>query len=414
MMRRRESSPGTRSEESTVASKPLAPKAVAVPRRLRHLLCLDDFEQAAYRHLPRPVFGYMVSAAETGQSLRANRNAFAQYAFVPRVLVDVSRRSQSVTLFGHEYASPFGLAPLGLSALSAYRGDLVMALAAAQANVPMIISGSSLIPLEHIAAQCPNAWFQAYLPGDEDNISALVARVAKAGFSTLVLTVDTQVPPNSENFVRRGFSAPLRPSLRLAWDGMVRPRWLFGTFLRTLVQHGMPHFENNYAKRGAPILSGSVLRDFSDRGHLNWRHFALIRKLWKGKLVIKGVLNVQDACLARDAGVDGIIVSNHGGRQLDGAIAPLRALPAIAAACSDIPVMLDGGVRRGTDVLKALALGASMVFVGRPFGYAAAVGGQAGVSHAIGLLSREVSRDMAMLGIAQLSELANPDLLSPG
>jgi L-lactate dehydrogenase (cytochrome) len=174
----------------------------------------------------------------------------------------------------------------------------------------------------------------------------------------------------------------------------------------------MPHFENNYAKRGAPILSSSVLRDFSDRGHLNWRHFALIRRMWKGKLVIKGILNVEDARLARDAGADGIIVSNHGGRQLDGAVAPLQVLPGIAAACSDLPVMLDGGVRRGTDVLKALALGARMVFVGRPFGYAAAVGGQAGVRHAIALLSKEVSRDMAMLGIVRLDELSAAQLVA--
>jgi len=388
-------------------------RAAPAPRRLRHLLSLDDFEKAAARHLPRPVFGYMAAAAETRRSLRGNREAYASYSFVPRVLVDVSRRSQAVSLFGRSYASPFGLAPLGLSALSAYRGDLALARAAGQANVPMIMSGSSLIPLEQVAAQSPDAWFQAYLPGDEQNITALTERVARAGFRTLVLTVDTQVPPNSENTVRMGFSAPLRPSLRLAWDGMIRPRWLFGTFLRTLLLHGMPHFENNYATRGAPILSASVLRDFSDRGHLNWRHFALIRQLWKGTLVIKGVLNVEDARIARDAGADGIIVSNHGGRQLDGAVAPLKVLPGIAEACSDIPVMLDGGVRRGTDVLTALALGAKMVFVGRPFGYAAAVGGEAGVGYAIDLLAREVSRDMAMLGICRLDELKAGGFIRP-
>jgi L-lactate dehydrogenase (cytochrome) len=321
------------------------------------------------------------------------------------VLVDVSKRSQTTTLFGHRYAAPFGLAPLGLSALTAYRGDVVMARAASQANVPMIMSGSSLIRLEEVAAQSHDAWFQAYLPGDEANITALIERVAKAGFRTLVLTVDTQVPPNSENTVRAGFTAPLRPSVRLAWEGITHPRWLVGTFLQTLLRHGMPHFENNYAKRGAPILSPSVLRDFSDRGHLNWKHFALIRDLWKGRLIVKGILNSSDARIACDAGADGIIVSNHGGRQLDGAISPLRALPGIVAACPQIPVMLDGGVRRGTDVLTALALGAKMVFVGRPFGYAAAVGGEAGVRHAIGLLSSEVSRNMAMLGINRLDEL---------
>ncbi|SNT08731.1 L-lactate dehydrogenase (cytochrome) [Noviherbaspirillum humi] len=390
-----------------------AASPLAAPRRLRRLLSLDDFEPAARRHLPRPVFGYMVAAAETRRSLHANRSAFADYEFLPRVLVDVSGRTQETNLFGQRYASPFGLAPLGLSALSTYRGDLVMAAAAARAGVPMIMSGSSLIPMEQVAAQAPDAWFQAYLPGDEAGIEALIDRVIRAGFRTLVLTVDTQVPPNPENTARMGFSAPLRPSARLAWDGLIRPRWLFGTFLRTLLLHGLPHFENNYATRGAPILSGSVLRDFSERGHLSWRHFAQVRKQWPGKLVLKGVLRVEDACIARDAGADGIIVSNHGGRQLDGAIAPLRMLPDIANACADLPVMLDGGVRRGTDVLKALALGARMVFVGRPFGYAAAIGGEAGVRHAIGLLAKEVSRDMAMLGLRSLEEIRAADILRP-
>jgi L-lactate dehydrogenase (cytochrome) len=236
-------------------------------------------------------------------------------------------------------------------------------------------------------------------------MAALIERVASAGFTTLVVTVDSQVAGNRENNVRAGFSTPLRPTLRLAWDGITHPRWLFGTFLRTLVLHGMPHFENNFATRGPPILSPDILRDYSDRGHLAWEHWQLIRRLWKGPLVMKGILDAADARIARDAGVDGIIVSNHGGRQLDGAVAALRVLPGIAAACPDIPVMLDGGVRRGTDVLKALALGARSVFVGRPFAYAAAIAGAAGVGHAIDLLSGEILRDMALLGITGLREL---------
>jgi L-lactate dehydrogenase (cytochrome) len=167
----------------------------------------------------------------------------------------------------------------------------------------------------------------------------------------------------------------------------------------------MPHFENNYATRGAPILSPHVERDFSDRGHLTWQHFSRIRKAWPGQLVVKGILDARDAVIARDAGADGIIVSNHGGRQLDGAVAPLRVLGGIVAACPGIPVLLDSGVRRGSDVLKALALGARFVFVGRPFGFAAAIGGEAGVARAIRLLELEVSRDMALLGISRLDEL---------
>ena len=374
-------------------------------KQLRDVLSLDDFETAARNHLPRPIFGYVAGAVETDWSLHDNRAAFAEFGFLPRVLVDVSKRSQQTTVFGHTYATPFGISPIGISALYAYRGDIVLASAAAAANIPMIMSSSSLIRLEDVATESKSAWFQAYLPGDVPDITALIDRVAQAGFETLVVTVDSQVAGNRENNIRTGFSTPLRPSLRLAWDGMTHPRWLFGTLLRTLVRHGMPHFENNYARRGPPIISPHVLRDYSDRGHLNWDHFRLIRRLWKGPLVIKGILDKADAITAREAGADGIIVSNHGGRQLDGAVAALRVLPGIAAACPEIPVMIDGGVRRGTDVLKALALGAKCVFVGRPFGYAAAVAGAVGVSHAIGLLSAEVDRDMAMLGIPDLREL---------
>ncbi|HEY1437010.1 MAG TPA: alpha-hydroxy acid oxidase [Casimicrobiaceae bacterium] len=380
-------------------------------KQLRDVLSLEDFESAARRHLPRPIFGYVAGAVETDWSLHDNRAAFAEFGFLPRMLVDVSKRSQQTTLFGKTYATPFGISPLGISALYAYRGDIVLATAAEAANIPMVMSSSSLIRLEDVAKESKTAWFQAYLPGDVPDITALIDRVAQAGFETLVITVDSQVAGNRENNIRTGFSTPLRPTLRLAWDGMTHPRWLFGTLLRTLLRHGMPHFENNYARRGAPIISPNVLRDYSDRGHLNWEHFRLIRRLWKGPLVIKGILDQADAVASRDAGADGIIVSNHGGRQLDGAVAALRVLPRIAAACPQIPVMIDGGVRRGTDVLKALALGATCVFVGRPFGYAAAVAGAAGVSHAIGLLSAEIDRDMAMLGIPDLRQLGPERLM---
>ncbi len=373
--------------------------------RLARLLCLDDFETAARRHLPRCIFGYVAGAAETDWSLRDNRQAFAEFGFLPRVLVDVSKRSTAASLFGQTYAAPFGIAPLGISALYAYRGDIVLATAAAEANVPMIMSGSSLIRLEEVASRSKAAWFQAYLPGDVPRIVDLIARVAQAGFETVVITVDSQVAGNRENNIRAGFSTPLRPSLRLAWDGVTHPRWLFGTFLRTLLRHGMPYFENNDATRGPPIISQNILRDFSDRGHLTWEHLRLVRRLWKGRLVVKGILDTQDAKTARDAGADGIIVSNHGGRQLDGAVSALRVLADIADTCPDIPVMMDGGIRRGTDVLKALALGARFVFVGRPFGYAAAIAGIEGVRHAIGLLATELSRDMAILGITDLQDL---------
>ncbi|HMN94654.1 MAG: alpha-hydroxy-acid oxidizing protein [Mycobacteriaceae bacterium] len=382
-----------------------SPQAGELPARLGHILCLDDFERAASRHLPKPVFAYISGAVERNYSLRANAAAFDRYEFVPRMLVGTSARSTATTLFGKRWSAPFGMAPMGICALSAYRGDLVLTQAAARENVPMIMSGSSLIRLEEVVQANPDAWFQAYLPGDEPSMIALVERVKAAGYRTLVVTVDANIASNRENNIRAGFSTPLRPSLSLAWEGITHPRWLFGTFLKTIARHGLPHFENNYARRGAPILSQNVLRDFSDRGHMNWNHFRMIRRLWPGHLVIKGILDVRDARLAVDSGADGIIVSNHGGRQLDGTVPPLRVLPGIVQACPEVPVMIDSGFRRGTDVLKAVALGAKFVFVGRPFNYAASVAGEDGVRKAIGLLREEVSRNMAMLGVNGLSEL---------
>lgn len=402
------------------AAAPAAPATVpasqpiALPARLGHVLSLDDFERAARRHLPRPIFAYISGAVERNASLHANAASFAQYEFVPRMLVDMSRRTTATNLLGKRYGAPFGIAPMGISALSAYRGDLVLAEAAASENVPMIMSGSSLIRLEEVVRANPDAWFQAYLPGDEPNMIALVERVKLAGYRTLVITVDASIASNRENNIRAGFSTPLRPSLALAWQGLTHPRWTLGTFLRTIARHGMPHFENNYARRGAPILSANVQRDFSDRGHLNWTHLAMIRKLWPGQLVVKGILDVRDARLAVQHGADGIIVSNHGGRQLDGTVPPLKVLPGIVAACPEIPVMIDSGFRRGTDVLKALALGAKFVFIGRPFNYAASVAGEPGVRKAITLLREEVSRDMAMLGVNQLPELDASYLLPAG
>jgi len=390
---------------ASVPSPPGARPVVRAVPGLRRILNLHDFEPAARRVLPRPLFGYVAGAAEDNATLADNRAAFAEYGFTPRVLTDVSRRSQVVELLGTRWSAPFGIAPMGLAAMMSYRGDLVLARAAAEAGIPMVLSGTSLIPMEEVAGAAPGSWFQAYLPGEPDRIAALVSRAERVGFTTLVLTVDTAVLPSRENNVRNGFSTPLRPGPRLAWDGLVRPRWLAGMLGRTLLRHGMPHFENSYAERGAPIIARNAQRDLGKRDHLSWTHLEQIRRQWRGKLLVKGVIRGEDAGRARDIGADGVIVSTHGGRQLDGTVASLRALPEVVAAAGEMPVLLDSGVRRGTDVLKAIALGAHFVFVGRPFLFAAAVAGENGVRHAISLLSGEVDRDMALLGINSLAEL---------
>jgi L-lactate dehydrogenase (cytochrome) len=275
---------------------------------MRRILSLEDLEPAARRRLPRPIFGYVAGGAETDWSRRDNRDAFADWGFRPRVLVDVSGRSQDTTLFGQRYAAPFGIAPMGFSSLVAYRGDLVLARAAARMGIPMMVSGASLIRMEELIRANPATWFRAYLLGDADRMAASVRRAADCGFGTLVVTVDVPVAANRENNLRAAFVTPVRPGLRLLLDGLARPRWSLFTLLRTL--GGMPHFENYGPTRGLPVIARSVAAQFLQRDHLSWRHLGMVRRLWPGRLVVKGLMEAADARVARESGVDGVIVSN--------------------------------------------------------------------------------------------------------
>ena len=394
---------------STASYENIATAALSrsAPRILKRMLALDDFESAAQQRIPRPIFGYINGGAETNASLRDNRAVWDELQFVPKSLVDTSARSLAATLMGRQYDLPFGIPPMGGTAMACPDGDVALARAAARANIPMVVSGAALTPLERIKKEGATAWFQAYLPGEDEVIKKLVERVERAGYDTLVLTVDVSVLANRENNVRTGFSTPLRPSLRLAWDMGIRPRWGL-SMLRHTLTHGMPHFENMGPR--VPMISG-LNRQAGRRDKLSWPHVELMRQLWKGKLVIKGILDPDDARRARDAGVDGIMVSNHGGRQLDGAVSPLRVLPAVKANAGDMAVMMDSGIRRGTDILKALALGADFVFIGRPMLYAAAIAGEHGVTHAINLMRSELNTDMALVGINTLAEMRRELLL---
>lgn len=386
--------------------------ASRAPRRLRNVFNLEEFEAVARRHLPRGVFGYVAGAADGWTAFGDNRTDFSHVKMLPRVLAGCATRDQHKTLFGVRYNHPFGIAPMGLSALAAYDGDVVLAKAAAELGIPAVMSATSLTSLERVAREGPSRWYQAYLPGDDERIVAMVDRIAAAGYEVLVMTADVPVAGNREDSKRDKFGAPLKPSLDVALQGLVRPAWVWETMLRTLRVHGMPHFENSDVKRGPPIIAREVVRSFAGRASLSWRHAEIVRERFKGKVVIKGVIAPEDAAKAREIGMDGIIVSNHGGRQLDSSISSIAALPAVKAASGDMCVMLDSGVRRGSDVLKAMALGADFVFVGRPFLFAAAVSGVPGVAYAADLLAAEVDRDMAMLGIASLDELTG-NVLAP-
>jgi L-lactate dehydrogenase (cytochrome) len=393
-------------------NQPTARVSSAPPlsRALQGILSLDDFEAPARAYIPRPIFGYIKSGSEREESMRANRAAYESLAFLPRTLVNTSARHQKTTIFGREYDSPFGVSPMGGISLGAYRGDVVVARSTSAANIPMILSGAALTKLEDVKAAGPLAWFQAYIPGDDALITPLLERVASAGYETLVVTLDVSVAANLEFSLRSGFRKPFRPTPRFIWDVMMRPRWLTGMLLRTLILHGMPHVENMGPR--SPMISFDADRPRGGLDRLSWSHLNLIRRLWKGNVVLKGVLNKHDVKLAREAGADGVIVSNHGGRQLDGAVAPLRVLPGIVDAAGGMTVMIDSGIRRGTDVLKALALGAKFCFVGRPFLYAAAIGGDDGVAHAIKILRGEIHRDMALMGVNSLAEITRDRLVA--
>jgi L-lactate dehydrogenase (cytochrome) len=377
---------------------------------LKSLLSIADLEQAAGRRLPPSVYGYVIGGSEDESSLRANRSGFDRWGFVPRPLVDVSRRSQETELFGRRYAAPIGIGPMGVASLCRFDGDMALARAARDANLPFVLSGASTTALERVAAQCPDMWFQAYLPSRREVIAPLLKRVAATGVKVLVVTVDVPIASTREIEVRNGFSVPLKLSRRLVLGGLSRPRWMLDTFAQTLLKHGIPHFENFTASRGGPIITAVKGDHRAGRAALCWEDMRWMREQWNGKLVIKGILHPEDAKKAESIGADGIVVSNHGGRQLDGAIAPIEALPSIIAAVPKLTVMIDSGFRRGTDVLKALALGARFVFVGRAAMYGLAVAGERGVTHALTLLQREIDLNLALLGCPDTA-LLSPEFL---
>jgi isopentenyl diphosphate isomerase/L-lactate dehydrogenase-like FMN-dependent dehydrogenase len=356
---------------------------------------IEDLRDAARRRLPRVVFDYVDGGAEDRVTLRANREAFEAIRFAPRTLVDVSRRSQQVSLLGRVYDCPFGIAPLGASGLCWRDADVALARAARAANVPFTLSTHSFVPVERVAREAGGApWFQLYMPKDRAAAGTMVQRAFDAGCEVLVLTTDVPVGGNREHDERNGFGVPLRLGARTVLDALRHPRWLAQVYFRSL--------------RGRELPRWGLRRDQADWGDFDW-----LRTLWPRKLLVKGILTVEDARLAREHGADGIVVSNHGGRQLDGAPATIEALPRIAAALGgSMAILVDGGFRRGADVVKALALGADMVLVGRPALYGAAAAGEAGVSRALHILKSEIDRVLALLGCPSIGDLG-PQHVSP-
>lgn len=370
---------------------------------------ISDFEKKARTLMPRCVAGYVCGGTEDKASLSESLAVMKRIGFRHRGLQPVEQRTSEVSIFGQTYAMPVGFAPTGFSAIVMHECDLALAKVAMQARIPFVISGASNVPLERLQQATGNrCWYQAYLPGDIPRIDKLLTRLKRAQIPVLVVTVDTCVAGNRENIKRLDFTVPFKISPRLILDGILHPQWSVNVFMRTLIKSGVPRFSNLYEKIGPPITEDPPNGFRGGRDKLSWEHIRWIRENWQGRLVLKGVMHPNDAREAVAAGVDGLIVSNHGGRQLDGSISPLQALPDIVDAVSGaMPVMIDGGFRRGADVLKAVALGASMVFTGRPQLYGAAVAGTTGIHKVVDIFLSEIDTNMALLGCSHLSELTS-------
>jgi (S)-mandelate dehydrogenase len=387
--------------------------------KLNDAINIEDLHQIAKRKLPKVIFDYIEGGVEDERGLARNEAAFHKHRLLPRYLVDVSKRDQSATVFGRTYASPFGISPTGGVGLYRREGEVMLAQAAAEANIPYIMSGGSNASMEEAARVAPNnVWFQLYAAKDSNITDALIGRARDAGLGALVLTADVPVHPKRERNFRNGFvnvrsggvleSLKLKPSIIL--EAMTHPAWVI-EYVRL---GGAPGLGNWAPHAGNGASTADIIkfgRTQTPASAQTWRDLERYRRLFPRKLVVKGILNPADAIRAAEIGCDGVIVSNHGGRQLDQAPASLEALPAIKAAVGDkLTVMLDSGVRRGADILIALCLGAQFVFFGRPTLYGAVAGGLPGVRKVIDIFRSEIDLVMGQIGCPSLSELG-PDFL---
>jgi isopentenyl diphosphate isomerase/L-lactate dehydrogenase-like FMN-dependent dehydrogenase len=366
---------------------------------------IDDLRKMAKRRLPRIAYDFIEGGVEDELGIARNEASFDRERLVPRYLVDVTKRDQSCDLFDRKYSSPFGVSATGLAALFRPGADLMLAEAAAAANLPFMMSRMSTASIEAAAKIAPShSWYQLYVARDRAISLDLIRRVRDAGFGTLVVTVDVPVSSKRERNLRNGFALPPRLTPASMLDALWHPGWIAG-YLR----HGMPRFENwaPYARANSTTLQiNAFAAKQAPASSVTWKDLEEFRQLWRRHLVVKGILHRDDAIRAAEIGVDGIIVSNHGGRQLDQAPAPLEVLPGISEAVGDkVTLMLDGGVRRGADIVMALCHGARFVMVGRATLYGAAAGGIDGVRKAIAILREEIDLVLGQIGCPNVADL---------
>lgn len=379
-------------------------------RRLRKAANIDDLRKIGRRRLPRGVFDYIDGAAEDETTYMRNSSSFTDLEFRPRVLRNVSHIDISAEMLGKKRPVPLALSPTGFTRIAHWEGELAVARAANKFGIPYCLSSLSTRSIEEVRAVSDgDLWFQVYVWKDKGLLSEMLERAACSGYSTIVITVDTAVLGRRERDVRRGFTLPPKVGLDTIIDGIAHPGWTLDLLRRPEIKFA------NIAGRSVDGTDPVTLSDFISRQFdpsLSWDDIEWFASRWNGSIVLKGVQTVEDAELAVGAGLDAIAVSNHGGRQLDGAPPPIELIRPIRAAVGDeIEIYCDGGIRRGSDVVKAIALGANAGMIGRPYLYGLAAGGELGVEHALCLLQDGIKRTLALTGCTSLED-AGPELVT--
>ncbi|HUL88005.1 MAG TPA: alpha-hydroxy acid oxidase [Pseudolabrys sp.] len=380
---------------------------------MKTITCIEDLRAVARRRVPKAFFDYADSGSYSEETLRANRADLEAIKLRQRVMVDVSERSLATTIIGQKIAAPLALAPIGLCGMQYGDGEILSAQAANDAGVPFILSTMSICSIEQVAEATGRPfWFQLYVIRDRGFSQDILARAAAAKCNALVLTVDLQVLGQRHRDIKNGMTVPPEIRLKNVIDIATKPAWAF-----SMLRSKNKTFGNlaGHVEGMEDVTSLAQWTNSQFDPALNWKDVEWIKKHWPGKLIIKGILDVDDAKTAVKLGADAVVVSNHGGRQLDGAPSSISALPAIAQAIgSDTEVLFDGGIRTGADILRALALGARACLIGRAYVYGLGAGGRAGVAKAIDILAKELSVAMALTGTTRVADIGPQVLVGGG
>jgi isopentenyl diphosphate isomerase/L-lactate dehydrogenase-like FMN-dependent dehydrogenase len=368
---------------------------------------IEDLRQLAKKRLPRGMFEYIDRGAEDEIALRHNRNVYRSLKIKNRVLIDVSKRSTATEIFGKKLAMPYGISPTASAGLMSDGGEVGLARAAAKMGIPCTVATNSLTAMEEIhAAAGGNLWFQLYMWVDVNLRMAFVDRIRSVGFNTLLVTVDGSVGANREHDRKNGFSMPLRYSPTLIAQVLAKPGWCWRVLAPQYLKRGAFRKANYPPELASKLTDKVVDHVYTKTDTQCWDDIKRIRDAWPGNLLIKGLQSAEDAVMAAESGLDGVVLSNHGGRYLDSAPAPLQVVPEVRAAVGDrFTIIIDSGARRGSDIVKALALGADMVMSGRPTLYGSAAAGEAGAYRALEIFQTEMDRIMAQLGLNHVGEI---------